>query len=218
MTIESFYTDKQHKQYFSTARSEILPLIPGPCERVLDIGCGEGTTLRLLKDRGLARWTCGVDINAAALERARQSGVDVVHQGSLDDLQLPIETGSIDLALCLDILEHLVDPWKVTRTLTTLIKPGGILITSIPNVQSLRVIGPLMIGRWRYKDCGIMDQGHLRFFTRESALALLEQAGLRVEEVRVNTEPHPLPRIVNALTLRLFQRLVTVQFLIRARR
>ncbi len=216
MRLEAFYETKRHVRYFSTVRSEILPLLPAASERVLDLGCGDGSTLAYLKDRGAARWTCGVDINAAALDRARAAGVDVVVRGSLDDLQLPIEPESLDVVLCLDILEHLADPWATTRSVAKLLKPGGIVVASIPNVQTLRVIVPLVFGRWDYKDCGILDQGHLRFFTRRSAIALLEQGGLVVDRGEPILEPHWLPRSVNAATFHVFQRWVTVQFLLRA--
>lgn len=216
MTLAAFYARKQHTHYFSTVRSEILRLLPNSSPRVLELGCGEGATLHLLKSRCLAQWTCGVDINATALERARKAGVDVVVCGSIDNLELPIEPGSIDLALCLDILEHLADPWSAVRTVAALLRPGGTLVASIPNVQSLRVIAPLLIGRWDYKDCGILDQGHLRFFTKCTAVALLQQAQLTVNHEEPLLERHWLPRFVNLATLRLCQRLVTVQFLLRA--
>lgn len=216
MKLASFYETKQHVKYFSTVRTEIVPFLPPVSERVLDLGCGNGSTLAYLKERGIARWTCGVDINTAALEQARAAGADLVVNGSLDDLQLPIEPGSLDVVLCLDILEHLADPWATTRAVARLLRPGGILVASIPNVQTLRVLGPLLIGRWDYKDCGIMDMGHLRFFTRRTAVALLEQAGLRVTRSRPLVEPHWLPRNLNMLTLHLFQRWVTVQHLLRA--
>lgn len=207
---------KRHTKYFSTIRSEILPLLPPVSQRVLDIGCGDGATLQFLKARGVARWTCGVDINTVALERARAAGVDLVVPGSLDELELPLEAASFDLILCLDILEHLADPWAVARAAADLLRPGGILVASIPNVQSLRVIGPLLAGRWDYKDCGILDQGHLRFFTKRTAIALLQQAGLTVNHEQPLVERHWLPRSVNLATFRLFQRLITVQFLLRA--
>lgn len=218
MKLESFYEKKQHIRYFTTVRSEIVPFLPPVSDRVLDLGCGEGSTLAFLKDRGLARWTCGVDISAPALERAKASGVDLVVQGGLDELSFPIERDSLDVVLCLDILEHLADPWATVRSVARLLKPGGILIASIPNVQTLRVLAPLLVGRWEYKDCGIMDRGHLRFFTRRSAIALLEQAGLVISGGRPLTEPHWLPRSLNTLTLHLFQRWVTVQYLLQARK
>jgi 2-polyprenyl-3-methyl-5-hydroxy-6-metoxy-1,4-benzoquinol methylase len=216
LSLADFYRVKEHAAYFSTVRSEIAPYLPLRPSRVLDIGCGDGATLLWLKSQGLADWTCGVDINAEVLERARAGGVDLVVQGALDELALPIAPESIDVILCLDVLEHLADPWTVAQGLTRLLRAGGVLIASIPNVQSLRVIAPLLAGRWTYRDCGILDQGHLRFFTRRSAMALLQQAALRITAVRPILERHWLPRYANHLTLHVFQRYVTERFLLRA--
>src|SRR5205807_4643612 len=55
--------------------------------------------------------------------------------GSLDGLRLPIEPASLDVVLCLDILEHLADPWTTARTAAALVRPGGILIASIPRSE-----------------------------------------------------------------------------------
>jgi 2-polyprenyl-3-methyl-5-hydroxy-6-metoxy-1,4-benzoquinol methylase len=87
-----------------------------------------------------------------------------------------------DLILCLDVLEHMVDPWPCVEALRTRLALGGKLIISVPNVRCLKVLVPLGFqGRWSYRMDGILDRTHLRFFTRESALALATGSGLRVE-------------------------------------
>jgi 2-polyprenyl-3-methyl-5-hydroxy-6-metoxy-1,4-benzoquinol methylase len=216
MTLAGLYASKQHPAYFSSVRDAVLPLVRQRAARVLDLGCGDGATLELLKAKGLAEWSCGVDIHADALGKAKLRGVDKVIEANLDSLTLPFGPDSLDLILCLDVLEHLVDPWAVLRRVVTCLKPGGAVVASIPNVQNLRVIGPLMIGRWQYRDCGILDQGHLRFFTRSAAIELLRDAGLTVEVCVAQIEPHWLPRAVNQLTFTLLERFITVQFLLRA--
>jgi hypothetical protein len=64
-----------------------------------------------------------------------------------------------------------------------LLSPGGCVIASIPNVQNLDVIWRLLRGRWDYRERGILDRGHLRFFTLHGVHGLFEQAGLTMDHV-----------------------------------
>lgn len=169
--------------YFSHARREILPLLPQHAPRALEVGCGEGHTLSLLKQQGICEWVCGIEISPTAAEQATQR-LDVVFKGNIETMELPVAPGTIDLLLCLDVLEHLVDPWVTLKRLVTLLSPNGVLVASIPNVRNYRVLLPLILkGRWDYMDSGILDRTHLRFFTRATAINLVESSGLSVERV-----------------------------------
>ena len=171
--------------YYGNPRTEILSLIPDRVERVLDVGCGIGTTLLWLKEKRPCSWAAGVELHGPAAAEAKKK-LDVVYEGNIENLELPIEKSSLDLILCLDILEHLVDPWSVTRRMQELLKPGGVLIASLPNVRSKRVLVPLVLkGEWKYQEWGILDKTHLRFFVRKTAIELLESSGLTVDKMEV---------------------------------
>lgn len=147
--------------------------------------------------------------------------LDQVIQGNIEAMELPIEPGSIDLLLCLDVLEHLVDPWETLRRLAALLRPNGVLVASIPNVRYYRVLLPLMLGgRWDYQDSGILDRTHLRFFTRATAIELVESAGFSIEQVSA-TNAHTRNwkyRLLDALTLSHARPYFEFQYLIRADR
>lgn len=173
------------QEYHRNIRKDILPLIPAKVDRVLDVGCGAGSTLAWLKSKKLCTWTAGIESFSDAAAEAC-AAVDVVYKGNIEKMSLPIENESLDLILCLDILEHLVDPWTVTQRLQKLLKPGGALIVSLPNIRSKRVVFPLLFkGKWEYCEFGILDRTHLRFFTRGSAIELVESAGLHVDMIDV---------------------------------
>lgn len=202
--------------YYNNARREIIPLLPSRSGRLLDIGCGEGVTSAWLKARQYCTWICGVELFPAAAAIAR-TRLDVVYEGNIEHMELPLEPGSIDLILCLDVLEHLVDPWTVLSRLAPLLSPGGTIIASIPNIRCLKVVAPLLVlGRWDYHDAGILDRTHLRFFTRRSAMRLLQPPGLDITKVR----PHfgRYARLLNLISLTLFSDFLATQFLIAAQK
>jgi hypothetical protein len=93
--------------------------------------------------------------------------------------------------LCLDVLEHLVDPLDALRRLSQLLTPTGIVVASIPNVTHAAVRLQLMEGSFRYTDTGLLDRTHLRFFDREEVAALFDSADLTtLERLEVRREPH----------------------------
>jgi SAM-dependent methyltransferase len=171
------------EEYFNYTRKEIAPLIPQKVDRVLEIGCGAGKTLSWLKVYKGCTWTCGVELSPTAAEQAGKI-IDEVYVGNIENMDLPIEKNSLDLILCLDVLEHTIDPWQVMKKLYDYLMPSGSIIVSLPNVRNSQVIFPLLLkGEWNYQDAGILDRTHLRFFVRKSAIRLVESAGFKVDMV-----------------------------------
>lgn len=184
--LEEKYREKIGS-YYGNYRSDILPLLPKHVGKVLEIGCGTGNTLAYMKANGYCDWTCGVDLFPSAVEEAATK-LDRVYQGNVEQTDLPIEPGSIDLILCLDVLEHLVNPQKVVAYLHTLLAPGGVIIASIPNVRHRSVVLPLVFGnKWEYRDSGVLDNTHLRFFVKSTAIELMKSSGLKLEMVAPST-------------------------------
>jgi len=170
-------------EYYAGIRKDILPLLPDKLNRVLEIGCGTGGTLKWLKDRYGCEWVGGVELYPDAAKQARNK-LDVVYEGNIERMDLPIGPSTLDLILCLDVLEHLVDPWRVTSFLQKLLKPGGALIISVPNIRNRDILFPLLFkGKWDYTEAGVLDKTHLRFFVRRTAIELVESSGLTVDKV-----------------------------------
>lgn len=173
-----------HLSYHTATRREVATMLPPFAEKVLEIGCGTGGTLSFLKDSGRCSWIGGVELASAAHALASER-LDRTWCGNIETLDLGLPAGDLDAVLCLDVLEHLADPWAVTARLVSLLKPGGVLIASIPNVRYYKVsFGLLFDGRWDYQDNGVLDRTHLRFFVRDTAAELLTQSGLRVERIQ----------------------------------
>jgi 2-polyprenyl-3-methyl-5-hydroxy-6-metoxy-1,4-benzoquinol methylase len=154
------------KEYYSLLRPEIIAMIPQKCSSVLDIGCGTGALGKHLKEKWVAE-VCGIELShTAALEAMRV--LDRVIEGDVERIKFPFPPEYFDCIICADVLEHLIDPWAVTLKLYTLLKPGGCIVASIPNVGFHRVVRSLIGGSWRYTDSGVLDKTHLRFFTWQS--------------------------------------------------
>ncbi|MDD2918622.1 class I SAM-dependent methyltransferase [Rhodoferax sp.] len=207
------YSDKSG-DYFAHARKEITPLLPKNCGRVLEIGCGSGATLGWLRRDHQALHTMGIEIADAAAGQARLLA-DEVFCLDFERHDLPGVAQKFDLILCLDVLEHMVDPWRVVDRLAThYLETGGTLIVSLPNVRHYSVVLPLLFGgRWDYEDAGLLDRTHLRFFTKTSARALLSHPLLgSVTCTATGFDGWSAKGALNLMTLGLFQELVSYQY------
>jgi 2-polyprenyl-3-methyl-5-hydroxy-6-metoxy-1,4-benzoquinol methylase len=169
--------------YHDNARTDVLPWLPSYATRCLDLGCGAGATLGLLKEKYSNVWLAGLEMDFASAESARKVGNEIwCANADTFDFSNHIELDSLDLILCLDILEHLNDPWTVVQRLSPLLRKGGVLITSIPNIRYHKVIKNLLIdGTFDYTDEGVMDRTHLRFFVRSTAEKLVSCGGLKLK-------------------------------------
>lgn len=200
-------------QYFGHARKEIDVLLPVVLGRVLEVGCGSGATLKWLNEEKAAFQTVGIEISEAAAALARQQ-VHEVHCLNFEQDAFPSSAGPFDLVLCLDVLEHMVDPWTVVdRLVSDHLAPGGTIIVSLPNVRHYNVLLPLLLkGAWTYEDAGPLDRTHLRFFTRSSGTALLTHPKLSAPRyTATGFEKQSLKGALNFLTGGLFQEFVTYQ-------
>jgi 2-polyprenyl-3-methyl-5-hydroxy-6-metoxy-1,4-benzoquinol methylase len=179
--------------YYSPQRDDIAGFLPATVSRCLEIGCGAGSTLSWVKEKFGAE-TVGVELNEGAAQLARNVA-DQIIVGNIETMELDL--APCDLILCLDLLEHLVDPWSAVERLSKVLLPGGYIIASIPNVQHFTVSLNLLRGRWRYTRQGLLDSTHLRFFTYATVRDLFERAGLNVQiEHRISGKS----RFANALT------------------
>ncbi len=168
--------------YFEWDRPDVLALIPTTARRVLDLGCGGGRLGQTLKARQPAEvW--GVERDPQAAARAAQR-LDHVITGDLDDESWTLPTGGLDAVVCADVLEHLRHPERVLQRCRAWFAPGGCLIASLPNVQHHSVVSGLLEGNFTYEPAGLLDEDHLRLFTRREIDKLFFRAGYRVVEWR----------------------------------
>ena len=161
--------------------SGMIASLVAPGSRVLDVGCGTGALSVVMRDVCHAT-VFGVEPDSSRAARTAERGIEV-HAGVLTP-ELHRRIGEFDIAVYADVLEHLSDPLHELQTVAPFVKPGGLVIVSVPNVAHWSVRLDLLRGRFRYAEYGIMDATHLRWFTEETIRQLMVQAGIEVVRVQ----------------------------------
>ena len=168
------------------AHAKLLDAV-GSGVRVLDVGSSSGYLAQPLAARGNTVVGLELDPDAA---RAAEAYCERVLVGDVETMELPLEPGSFDVVLLGDVIEHLRDPVAALERLRPLLRPGGRLVLSTPNVANWAIRLSLLAGRWRYTDRGILDRTHTHLFTRATLRETIERAGYAL--VRIDyTVPVP---------------------------
>lgn len=153
----------------------------GRGSRVLEVGCSVGHVTEHLVANG--NDVVGIEIDPHAAEEARRFAGSV-HVADLDHTPLDeLVDGPFDVVVFGDVLEHLREPAAALQAARRLLTDDGHVVVSVPNVAHADVRLMLLAGRWEYQEHGLLDDTHLRFFTREGLRDLLGRAGLVATEI-----------------------------------
>lgn len=199
-----------------------LNLVPRGSD-VLEVGTAAGHMTR-----ALARKDCrvvGLEIDPGQAARARAFCARMV-VGNIEELEVERAISErFDVVLCGDVLEHLRDPAIAVTRLKSLLRPGGFMVVSLPNVAHGSVRLSLLDGRFPYARYGLLDATHLRFFTLSGIVDLFNSAGLEIRDVhrtRIGLFDSEIPLAPEALPPDLVARLLddpegtSYQFVFRA--
>jgi methionine biosynthesis protein MetW len=169
--------NKKYELYRPHHNIWLVPLIPSGT-KVLDVGCGAGRLGHVLRhEKGCTVY--GVDISAAAVGEART----VLHAAEKMDVEhdpFPFAANRFEVVIFSDVLEHLVDPEEAVKKFLPYLGRRGVVVASVPNVANISIRLRLLLGQWNYQTSGILDYGHLRFFTLTTMQQLWRRCGLRV--------------------------------------
>ncbi len=174
------------KKSLFSSHARLLGLIGDDARSVLDIGCGQGELAFLAKQRG--HHVVGIDMHPPQFDLDEFIAADI-SQG------LPLKPErKFDTIVLADVLEHVPDPLKLLSEASNHLAPDGRILVSLPNAVHWSVRAIIGSGRFDYTNQGILDRGHLRFFTLASAKRLFADAGLRVESNL--TTPVPWEKVI----------------------
>jgi 2-polyprenyl-3-methyl-5-hydroxy-6-metoxy-1,4-benzoquinol methylase len=155
-------------------------LMPGGV-RVLDVGCGTGS-VTLIANRGKGNEVVGIEPDAQRAAIARSRGITTY----CDYLGAAFfaEHGRFDVIVFADVLEHLAEPAGMLDLALQGLRSGGSILISVPNAVHWTMRWQLLRGRFDYRESGIRDATHLRWFTRHTLEQLLASRGLKVDDWR----------------------------------
>lgn len=161
--------------------AERVVRIIGANRRVLELGAGPGTITRLLAGQSNCRVTA-LEIDAAAVQQLA-SYCERACQADLNDAHWPdaiSDAGSFDAVTATDVLEHLYDPLAVLKAMKGFLNGTGSIVVSIPHVGHSVIHACLLDEDFEYRDIGLLDRTHIRFFGIRNIQRLFEDAGLKI--------------------------------------
>lgn len=164
--------------------------------RILDVGCSDGLISAVLKER-FGAWVMGLDASEPALEKARQV-CDETRRVEFGDCPIPLDDACVDAIHAGEVIEHLFYTERFLEELLRIVKPGGGMVLTTPNLASWYNRVFVLLGYHplftdvgvRVSSCGNpfyranLPAGHIRNFTKTSLVHLLASCGWQVEEVR----------------------------------
>ncbi len=174
---------------------------------VVDLGCGDGSALALAARQLTAHRFAGIDWSVGRLLHARGLGLTVLRAG-VDAAGLPLADGVVDVVIMSELIEHLVDPDRAMAEVRRVLRPGGSLLLSTPNLAAWYNRGLLAFGfqpvfsevslRGVYGRPGRVVAGHLRLFTRRALAEFLAASGFRCVRI-AGAAYHDTPRSLRPL-------------------
>ncbi len=172
---------------------------------ILDLGCGDGEATAPLPRAD--HTIVGVDWSMMALRHAKSLGLSVI-RGGIDAPGLPIADGGADVVILSEVIEHLVDTDSAIDEIHRVLKPGGTLLLSTPNLAAWFNRGLLAFGvqpifsevslRGIYGRPGSQVVGHLHMFTKRALTEFLNDRGFHCERV-AGAPYHDVPRPMRPL-------------------
>ena len=173
-------------EYYNRVNTCLLDRVPPGMSRIVEIGCGAGALGRHYKSCNSDTEYIGIEIHETAA-RIASKRLDKVINANAEDVTAPclrsIARDSVDCLIYGDVLEHMVDPWRALKAHTDWLRDTGVVVACIPNIQHWTILVNLMCGEWRYRDEGLLDRTHLRFFTLKSIHELFAESGLRIMSI-----------------------------------
>ena len=183
--------------------------------RVLDIGCATGFMGEYLKKEKNCT-VIGVELGHDEALQAKKVLDGVVIGNAEDPITFKKIKGKFNVIVASAVIEHLKDPWGALRLWRSLLAKNGVLIVTTSNITHWSTRISILKGEFNYKDYGILDSTHLRFFNTKTFPKLVKDSGYIVAKFSIDPVGGGFPRI-SLLLSKLFPNLFAYQMLILAR-
>jgi len=198
--------------YYINKREEMLQFIPEGSKKILEVGCGEGIFASAVKKKMNAEvW--GVELSDDAAKKAEKV-IDKVFHADFTTIINTLPQNNFDCIVFNDVLEHIPDPFTLLENIKVLLKENGCVVCSIPNVRYIGNLVELLLKKdWQYKDGGILDITHFRFFTKKSIERMFSNAGYELVRIEgINPTKSMKVKLLGWLSFGLFSDSKYMQF------
>jgi 2-polyprenyl-3-methyl-5-hydroxy-6-metoxy-1,4-benzoquinol methylase len=191
--------------YFKGTRPEIARLLPDHYSKILEIGCGEGDFAANIKSH-CEYWGVEPDQSASLIASGK---LGRVLTGTFQEVDHQLPDDYFDLVICNDVIEHMDDYDAFFQSIKVKMKNNSYIVGSIPNVRYVSHVIELLIAKdWNYKEEGVLDKSHLRFFTEKSLRRVILHNGFIIEKLvginGIKLKPTPLKRFGQNLLIPIF--------------
>jgi 2-polyprenyl-3-methyl-5-hydroxy-6-metoxy-1,4-benzoquinol methylase len=208
--------------YFSEERGDLYPFFQDFKGNLLDIGCGIGGFINGLKNinhNPINAW--GIEPNINHIEKVSPK-IDRFLKGTLEEVQKEIPLNFFDCITFNDVLEHLYNPAQILLDIKPYLSKNGYVFASIPNFLFFPNIYDIVVNqKFEYTSQGILDNTHIRFFTKNSIIKLFLDNGYEIEFIQgINFKLFEQMRLYKFLNIIFFNKLYDfryMQFVIKAK-
>ncbi|MBI5376536.1 MAG: class I SAM-dependent methyltransferase [Candidatus Schekmanbacteria bacterium] len=161
--------------YYQNMRPEIVKFLPCGYSKVLEIGCGEGN-FRLNLQQDCEYW--GIE-PCKTVEKSAN-----ILTGTYEEVSGKLPDDYFDLIICNDVIEHINDTREFLLSVKKKMKKDSFIVGSVPNVRFIGNLIELLIKKdWEYKEEGVLDKTHIRFFTKKSFQRIVKDSRFIIEEI-----------------------------------
>jgi 2-polyprenyl-3-methyl-5-hydroxy-6-metoxy-1,4-benzoquinol methylase len=186
MISNSLYREKKDS-YFQLSREEMLPFVNNNAATIIEFGCGNGAFGSVVK-RNINCFYEGIEPISDFAELAKKN-IDKISCTNVEDFIMEyrnsLNKDKYDVIVFNDILEHLLNPYEVIENVKEMLNNEGTLVASIPNFLNYNSLIEIFSTKdFKYKDGGILDKTHLRFFTKKSIIRMFEDAGYKIVQIK----------------------------------
>lgn len=174
---------KYHLDLKSNSTAAKTLKLVGFDKNVLELGCSVGTQSKILTENMNCK-VAGIELNPIAAEKAKKYCSEILIR-NLDQIDLKKEFPDqlFDVVLCADVLEHIYNPTELLRKIKPIISKDGYIVLSIPNIVHSALIFEMLHGKFDYREKGLLDDTHIRFFTRKTLIKTLNKAGFIIDQL-----------------------------------
>ena len=167
---DSAQTTHMHAVFVPPVLARLHALKPA---RVLDLGCGNGSLCRVIRDAGIQVEGC--DPSEEGIQHARTANQDIPFTClSVYDTPPSHWLGHFDVIVSTEVVEHLYDPRALPRLARSLLKPGGVMLVTTPYHGYLKNLVLSLLNKWDQHHTPFWLHGHIKFWSRQTLTRLFE--------------------------------------------